>query len=368
MLKKRIFIIFLSLIIIIGIIIVFSQNAKNAISVIYNLATGTDINLKNSAGSINVLLLGIGGGSHEGPDLTDTIILANINQTKNEVNLISVPRDLWIPDLSSKINAAYVEGEKYKKGILLASKVMEKVTGQSIKYTVVMDFSGFEKLINIMGGVDVNVQRAFDDYQYPISGKENEPCGHSQEELPSLATASSDLEAFPCRYEHIRFEKGQQQMNGNTTLEFVRSRHATGDEGTDFARSQRQHEVITSMKNKMLSLGIVFNPIKIFEIYNVLKDNINTDIKTEEMDDFIRLAQKLKNAKIVNFVLDVGDENKKTYGVLINPPITSDYDYQWVLIPRVGNDNFTEIKDYINCITSEDKCRVTESAIESVNQ
>lgn len=367
MLKKIIFIIIFIFILIIALFILFFPSAKNGVVIMYNLATGKEIGLNNSNGAINILLLGIGGGSHDGPNLTDTIIVANINRKKNEINLISIPRDLWVPDLSSKINAAYSDGqEKNNKGKLVASAVIKKVIGQPINYTVVFDFSGFEKMVDLIGGIDVNVQNTFDDYEYPIAGKENDLCGHTQEELQVLATDSAEqsVKDFSCRYEHLHFDKGLTHMDGSTALEFVRSRHAVqAIEQSDFARSRRQHEVIIALKDKMLTLGTLFNPIKILGIYNVLKDNIDTDIKTEQVDDFIRLAQEMKNPKINNYVLDTGDENEKRLGLLINPPVSSDFGYQWVLIPRIGKDNFSEIQKYIDCITSGKICSVTETSV-----
>ena len=89
----------------------------------------------------------------------------------------------------------------------------------------------------MVGGLNVDVERKLDDPEYPISGKEDDPCDHKEEELQALATASSQLEAFPCRYEHLVINPGLQHMDGATALKFVRSRHAKGSEGSDFARS-----------------------------------------------------------------------------------------------------------------------------------
>jgi anionic cell wall polymer biosynthesis LytR-Cps2A-Psr (LCP) family protein len=66
--------------------------------------------LKQSDNRINILLLGIGGGTHDGPNLTDTIMLASIDFKADKVTLVSIPRDLWLPDTNQKINAAYAIG------------------------------------------------------------------------------------------------------------------------------------------------------------------------------------------------------------------------------------------------------------------
>lgn len=334
---------------------------------LFHLFFDKDINLQQTNNKINVLILGIGGGKHEGPNLTDTIILANIDQKNNKVNLISIPRDLWLPDLTGqdkKINNAYSQGEIKRKGggIPLAKAAIGKITGQPIDYVVRVDFAGFIKAVDVIGGLDINVENSFDDYQYPISGKEDDPCDKTPEELQSLATQSAEQVALelPCRYKQLHFDKGITHMNGETALEFVRSRHAAGDEGTDFARSKRQEKVIKAFKDKILSAQTLINPAKLLGLYAALKSSFDTNIQSEEFDDFIRLGQKLGNAKIKSVIIDTGDKISGREGLLINPPITKVYNYEWVLIPKTGNGNFLEIHNYINCEISIDDCSLSK--------
>lgn len=336
---------------------------RKTVSFLYNLAFNKNLELKKQKdNSFNLLILGTGGGDHDGPDLTDTIIFANVHPEKNAVNLVSIPRDLWVPQLERKINAAYEIGKKKEnKGIFFANKVMENVIGEETDYTLVIDFSGFVRFIDYIGGIDVGIKNSFDDYAYPIVGKENDLCGRNENSLPLFSTASSELEAFPCRYEHISFQKGTRHMSGETALKFVRSRHSIGLEGTDFARSKRQQEVILAVKEKVLSMGIILNPVKIFGIYNILKDSIDTNITLDEVDDFIRLAQKMKDAKINNFVIDRGDEEAKRPGLLLNPPISDEFGGQWVLLPRIGNGDFSEIRSYIKCLQKDPACSVSQA-------
>ena len=108
---------------------------------------------------------------------------------------------------------------------------MQNLTGLQVPYFAVMDFSGFEKAIDQVGGVDVTVDRTFTDYQYPDSGTGYLP--------PQTFTA------------------GPQHMDGARALIFARSRHAAGVEGSDFARSQRQQKIIDAFKQKVLSMNLV---------------------------------------------------------------------------------------------------------------
>jgi len=319
-----------------------------------------NIDLKKTQDRVNVLLLGVGGGDHQGPDLTDTIIFASLDIKNNRVTLVSIPRDLWIEDLGGRINTAYANAEYIKKGggIIVSSAAVAKVVNQSIDYVVKIDFNGFVKAIDLLGGINVRVENQLDDYQYPISGKETDACGHTDVEIQALATASSQLEAFPCRYKYIHFDKGIQLMNGGQALEFVRSRHAQGDEGSDFARSKRQEEVLKAIKDKVFSLSVLINPSKLVDFYDIIRGSIDTNIKEGEFDDFVRLAEKMRTARIDSTVLDYGDEKTQRPGLLIHPDISEVYNNEWVLIPRMGNDNFTEIQKYVDCEIKIGNCSI----------
>lgn len=334
----------------------FAFFQTNFFPFLFQLVFNKGVDLKNTEGRINVLLLGTAGQSHEGPDLTDTIIFASIDPSKNDVTLVSIPRDLWIPQLSEKINTAYVKGR-----LPLAEKTVSRVLNQPVNYAVRLNFNGFVQAVDLIGGLDVNIERSFDDFEYPIEGKENDPCGLSDLQIASLSAkiasgSATEGKAFPCRYRHISFDKGIEHLDGKKALEFVRSRHAQGLEGTDFARSARQEKIIKAFKDKVFSLETVLNPAKFISLYSILKGNIDTDIKPTEMDDFVRLAQKMKLAKVKSAVIDYGDANNKRSGLLINPPLTSDYKFQWVLIPRIGNGNFEEIQGYIDCEITLGSC------------
>jgi len=333
-------------------------------SFVYELIFNKEnIDLRKADSNVNVLLLGIGGGTHAGPNLTDTIIFASIDPNNNKLALVSIPRDLWAVDLKARINTAYAKGEAKKKGggLILSKAVVKKVVNQPVDYALVIDFSGFVKIVDLLGGIDVDVERSFDDYEYPVEGKEDDPCGNKEEDLDKLATASSQLEVFPCRYEHLHFDKGFKHMNGEEALKYVRSRHAEGPEGTDFARSKRQEKIIEAVRSKALSLQILINPAKIISLYQTVQDSINTDVNQEEFDDFIKLAQKLDNAKIESGVLDAGDEKQNREGLLINPPISEEYNYEWTLIPRRGNGNFSEIHAYVLCLIKTGSCEIKKN-------
>lgn len=350
--------------IIIGIILIlfFGKIIFEAIKlspVLFQYFFQKEISLKKTDDRVNILLLGIGGGKHDGPLLTDTIIYASIDPKTDKITLVSLPRDLWIPEFNAKINTAYSSGEAKQKdgGLILAKAIVEKILDQPVDYAIRVDFNGFVKAIDMVGGLDVAVERSFEDFEYPISGKEVDTCGYTGEEFEKRATASSLLESFPCRYERISFKEGIEHMNGERALRFVRSRHASGVEGTDFARSERQEKVIEEFKNKIFSVGTFLNPTRILSLYDVFKDSIHTDIVQEEYDDFIKLAQKMEKAEIKSVVFYYTDEPEKESGFLINPPVGSSYNNQWVVIPRLGAGVYTEIQEFVACKIEQKGCK-----------
>jgi LCP family protein required for cell wall assembly len=326
--------------------------------------------LQQTNGRTNILLLGTGGANHDGPNLTDTIIFASVDEKKNEMDMISIPRDLWVVngDTSEKINEAYADGQaNNSKGLVYAKAVVSKVLGQPIHYAFRIDFGGFVKAVDVVGGIDVTVDNTLDDLHYPIDGKEDESCGHSDEDIKSfVATASAEQllwDFFPCRYKHLHVDPGVIHMDGIAALEFVRSRHAAGSEGSDFARSRRQQRVIEAFRGKVLSLGILLNPSKLFELYNVIKTSIDTDISQEDLTQFIGLAQKMKTAKIQTAVLDHGDPLANKAGLLIDTYVSTSYGNVFTLQPRVGDQDFSEIQQFVHCELTHAVCVIPTTPI-----
>lgn len=286
-----------------------------------------DSEIKSTNGRTNILLLGIGDPNHDGPNLSDTIIVVSINMKTYDIAMISIPRDIWIPSLKEKINAAYAIGEAKQKegGFILADASVTELLNIPIHYSARINFSGFKKAIDLVGGLDINVENTIDDYKYPIDGKENDLCDNDPE--------------YKCRYEHLHIDKGIQHMDGELALKYVRSRHAEGREGSDFARSKRQQTTLIALKNKLMSVNTILDPKKVNNLIEIFGNSVSTNINTAESPKFIKLATKINGTKIRSFPLDAGDEAASRSGVLINPPVTDDYGGAWVLVPKDGTWN-----------------------------
>lgn len=286
---------------------------------------------------VNVLLLGIGGEGHEGPQLTDTIMLASWKPSTKEVGVLSIPRDMAtdIPGYGvRKINNANAFGEAKERGSgpTLTAQVVEQTFGQKIDYYVRVDFAGFAQLIDDIGGIDVYVDRSFTDERYPVLGKENTECGTTQTvDAAGLTVETPDYE---CRFIALSFSKGWTHMDGKTALNYVRSRHGTNGEASDFARSRRQQKVIVAVKEKVFSAQTLLNPGRLNEIRQTLEANINTNFETWEL---LRFATSLKDfdaASIRSRVLDAS-ETSPLYATSLNGA--------YVLLPK--NDDWRPIRE-----------------------
>ncbi len=232
----------------------------------------------------NVLLLGIGGYGHEGPELTDTIIFSSFQPSTKEVGMISIPRDLTveIPGYGyRKINAvnAYAELNDRGSGPAAAAETIETILGQNVDYTIKVDFSGFEDIIDTLGGIDVYIDRSFVDPTYPLD-----------DELGSVETLS--------------FTQGWTHLDGATALKFARSRHGNNGEGTDFARAARQQKILMAVKEKTLSLGVLLNPAKLNRILGSIRDHVTTDMSVWEMVKFAKYIPDITDDHIASHVID----------------------------------------------------------------
>lgn len=271
---------------------------------------------------VNILIMGVGGKDHSGGDLTDTMILVSVNLEKLSITTISIPRDLWIPQIRAKINSAYHYG-----GIGLAKTSTEQVLGMSVNYVVVLDFSGFKDIVDALGGITVNVDTAFTDNLYPVAGRENDLCGGDR--------------TLKCRYESLTFTSGPQQMSGETALKFVRSRHSESAEGTDTAREARQQKVISAIESRFLDPKVFLNPKKDLAILRVVMKSLETDINSEAGAVIARKVFDSRKSVVKYLIPD---------NLLINPKTSPLYDKQYVFIPKLGNGQWEEIHKWVRSL------------------
>ena len=274
----------------------------------------------------NFLLLGIRGEGTDSPDLADTIIIASYNHDTNVTTLVSIPRDLWVPSLQAKINAAYYYGLQAtpSAGFKMAQAAILEDTGLPIHYTAVVNFAMFQDIVDLLGGVDVQNDVAFTDTEFPIPGKEN-------------------AQPLSARYETISFPAGPIHMDGATALKFVRSRHSEGEEGTDFARARRQRAIIDAIRVKVLNPNFLLDEKKVASLQDIVNKNLNTNIPSSLYPAIAKLALDTKDKPINSFGLSDRPDDKGVT-ILFNPPVRN-YAGAYVLIAK--DNNWEALKKYI---------------------
>jgi len=323
------------------------------------------INLKGMENErINVLLLGIAGKGKPGQNLTDTIMIASINTKTNQVALLSIPRDFYVnparsnsnfgrdadiqaprtsngvkvPDMNfqTKINSVYQYGlnsyQDTDRAIELVSATIRDIISLDIDYYVILNFDGFENLIDSIGGINIMNERDIYDARYPG---------------PNYS------------YETFSLNQGFHQLDGSTALKYVRERH--DDPQGDFGRAKRQQQVIQATKNKIFSTGTLLNVVTLNNLFNALGETIQTDIKAEEIGSFMELSKKLDTQNINNLVLDAW--NKES--LLKVSHVSLGNVRAFALIPRVGN--YSEIKEIAQNIFDLNKIKRRREAIVAEN-
>lgn len=206
---------------------------------------------------VNILFLGVDAG--DGDTRTDTIILTNIDAENKRINMISVPRDTRIEDFRGntiKINAANAIG-----GPERAVSEVENLLGVSIPYYMKIDFEGFKNVIDILGGVKVNVEKGL----------------HYTDRAGNT---------------YINIEPGYQRLDGQQALDYVRFRH---DPLGDLGRITRQQNFLQALSTEMLKTE---NILKWPAILKQALQHIQTNISSNEISDFLRAAKKMSGAQV----------------------------------------------------------------------
>ena len=251
---------------------------------------------KDENGQTNFLIFGTSEDAkgHGGQELTDSILVASINQEYKTAKVFSVPRDLWVnysvagsEPMSctvgdrGKINATYLCAlEEYRNSMsvsnakdaasLYFAKKISEVTGLSMHYYVAADWSVVKMIVDKIGGIDVDVYADDEDGIY-------DSC------------------------QGIDLKKGMYyNMNGDLAMKLARARNAAcapGDYGlsrSNFDREINQQRIMNAIKNKMSSIGILMNPGQVMSIIDGLGDNLRTNIVMSEVRTLIDFGTKLE--------------------------------------------------------------------------
>lgn len=291
-------------------------------------------------GRVNILLLGKGGPGHEAPDLTDTILIASIDPIHKEAALLSLPRDFYISKASNhKLNAVYSDAKQksiYKgnntekaeeDGLEAVESTIEGILGIPMHYHAMVDFTGFKKAIDTVGGIDINVETPVYDNMH-INGK------------PYLLNVKTGMEHF----------------DGTRALMYARSRK-TSARG-DFDRSERQRLVLIAMQNKIFTLGTFGNPLKLNQLFDAFGDHVRTNITVNEMLRLYEIGGEIKPDKVESVGLADPPNDYITTGNLNGISIVK---------PKAGLSDYSEIQNFVRNKLRDGFLRKEEAVVSVFN-
>ncbi|MEU6280422.1 LCP family protein [Streptomyces sp. NPDC047028] len=249
----------------------------NLKSVDINGALGTHRPAKVDNGSENILVLGsdtrsgankkLGGGADDGSARSDTAMIVHVYKGHKKAAVVSVPRDTLIdrpactdtkgttyPAASGVMfNSAYSTG-----GAACAVKTVESLTGIRMDHYLEVDFAGFQKLIDDLGGVQVTTTKNIDDPQ-----------------------------------SHLDLKAGAHTLTGKQALGLVRTRHGVGD-GSDLGRIQLQQAFIKALINQVKHVGVFSNPKKLYDLADTATKAVTTDSDLGSVNSLMDFAGGLK--------------------------------------------------------------------------
>lgn len=227
---------------------------------------------------------------------SDTLIVVHVDPVQKWASMLSIPRDSLaeIPSeacqgaAGAKINAAYACGYRNPQiygpniapedaGAALAAQTVENFLGIKINYTAQVDFNGFQKIVDALGGITVDVPKDILDAEYP----------------------TDDF-----GYERLYIPAGLQRMDGATALKYARTRHADND----FGRAERQQQVIQAVLDELKNQGVLGQIQAAPKLLEVVGESVRTTLGDQIKDlgtlqGLASLAQELRGDRIKRLVL-----------------------------------------------------------------
>lgn len=284
-------------------------------------------------GRKNILILGTDELSNRAGDpvFTDTIMLLSLHVESGELSTVSLPRDLWSPEYQTKINSLYFYGqERYpERPEQFTQEVIEQIAEVEIHHTIVLTLDQVADIIDILGGIEVEIAQGFVDEQFPRSDVDIRT-----ETDPSIL------------YETVRFDSGLEVMSGERALKYIRSRKSSDlTAGTDDARSQRQQQVIASLIKKISTPSILRHPERVGRLYEYYSSNFSQSLPMEELISIANmLRMDIQNIRFSSNTLSI--ETEEQSGVISHPPINK-YN-QWVYEISDQEAFITEVHSKLN--------------------
>ena len=285
------------------------------------------------SGRLNFLLLGRAGVSYPGQNLTDTVMIASIDLESRKSAFLSLPRDLFAPipdsNLSTKLNSLYQYGLSRGEDAEPVRRAVEDITGLDIPYYVIVDFDGFERIIDEVGGITIYSERDILDTRYP--GKNYS-------------------------YETFELSSGWHTLDGATALKYARERHS--DPEGDFGRAKRQQQIMKAFQEKIFSVRTLINAPAVNRMLDTLGESVRTNLTVPEM---LKLADLARTIDVRNASTVVVDAWRRE-SLLRVSHIDVGGVRAFILVPRVGN--WSEVRDLAEHVFSLESIERRQAEIE----
>ncbi|MFO7536654.1 MAG: LCP family protein [Chloroflexota bacterium] len=231
---------------------------------------------------VTLLLLGVDQRCDEdGPTHTDTLMVVTIDPVEKTAAMLSLPRDLWvtIPGFDvDRINQAHYLGGAYEYpggGPALAVETVEAFIGLSINYYLTINFDAFIRIVDQIGGIELDVPERINDPTYPDHCYGHDP---------------------------FTIEAGQQHLDGESALKYARTRATFGG---DVDRAGRQQAVVLAVRERILKLDMVPQLIRQApNLWQTLQDNVRTNLSLDKAIQLGLLVQEIPGDNIQTAVID----------------------------------------------------------------
>jgi LCP family protein required for cell wall assembly len=282
------------------------------------------LNGENS-GRVNILLLGRDGGSGKNADVTNSMMLASIDTLNHTATLISLPGDLWVNASNlgvMKLDTVYQNSEfkhdgnsitgntstqTLEAGFGSADKTISQVMGINIDYNVITNLQAFQQAVDTVGGVTIDVPTSLSDQTMAWQNNHN----------PNLVPA------------------GTQTLTGKQAYLYAASKETT----SDFARAQRQRQVMSALVDKIMSIGTYSDPLKLESLINAFGNNVETDLSVSNAKDLYTVIKSISSSNIASTDLNTAPNQLVTNGNVNGLA---------VVLPQAGLFNYYNIKHFVS--------------------
>jgi polyisoprenyl-teichoic acid--peptidoglycan teichoic acid transferase len=246
---------------------------------------------EGDADILNILLIGAATRNPNNPGLTDTLMILSVNRDSGHIAVVSIPRDLYVyvPDVGMmKVNQVYFSGERGDgdSGIERLYAAIRYNLGLEIDYYAKVDFDSFPTLVDSVGGIDITVDCAIEDWR--------------------LIEPDMDIHVAE-NYEMFTLWTGHYHMDGDTALWYVRSRRTSND----LDRNRRQQDVLRALWRQIRSNGLLENFPSLWEQFNEIVD---TDLSLSEALSLLPLVADMDAAAVEYYYFRIHHEVEQGYG------------------------------------------------------